>query len=175
MIQCVPYPLLVNMWAFQVHHKVAAGSQAGDSTHLRGTAGWKGSAGNVTSFPLGRVHVGSLLHLQMGNCLKNLLWFTIWESAVHYVREDTSYLTVHAAPSLLWMWLLVNTELKWKIYYDFYLCVCVSIWVQVRCVWVSTEVRRGHYVSWSWSYRHLWAALWVLETTLVFWKSRKSS
>lgn len=37
-----------------------------------------------------------------------------------------------------------------------YMCVCVGIYMWVWIFWLP-EARRGHYITWSWSFRRLWA------------------
>lgn len=36
--------------------------------------------------------------------------------------------------------------------------MCVSAWAYAMCIQAPTKARRGHQISWSWSYRLLWAA-----------------
>lgn len=38
------------------------------------------------------------------------------------------------------------------------MCICVSVWAYAMCIQAPTKARRGHQISWSWSYRLLWAA-----------------
>lgn len=182
----MPYPLLVDMWASQVHHRWANHRVWGCSwqlgcrrcpgytTHLRGTAGRKGNQEVWLLFHLAYYIWGSLLHLEMGNCLKNLLWFTIWESAVIYVREDTSHLTTHEAPSLLWIhgsackhWVEME-DLLWFLF----MCMCVYLSKSQVFMGIHRGLR-GHWVPGNWSYRDLWVALWVLGTEL--WSSGRAA
>lgn len=46
----------------------------------------------------------------------------------------------------------------------FILCVCVSVHEYVTVSAVPSKDRRGQQTPWSWNYRALGAALWVLET-----------
>jgi hypothetical protein len=44
-----------------------------------------------------------------------------------------------------------------------YMSIRLSVCIPCACL-VPTEVRRGCWVTWSWSFRLLWAAMWVLGT-----------
>lgn len=41
-------------------------------------------------------------------------------------------------------------------FYYLYVCVCVDVHV---CIWVPSEARRQHQITWNWSYRRLWTTL----------------
>lgn len=47
---------------------------------------------------------------------------------------------------------------------NFNVCTCLPACMSVHhlCVWDPLETRRGHQIFWNWSYRYLWATLWVL-------------
>lgn len=92
-----------------------------------------------------------------------------FESAVHYIREDTSHLTIHEARYLLWMrgsvckhW----AEMEDLLWFSF---MCICVYASKSQVFTSIHRGlRGHWVLWNWSNRDLWVALWVLGTKLWF-------
>lgn len=64
--------------------------------------------------------------------------------------------------------MLFYPKLKFKIIYLNLFLFCLHIWSSSQCM-VSSKAKRGHWISWSQSYRGSRAVMWVLGT-----KSRSS-
>lgn len=64
--------------------------------------------------------------------------------------------------------MLFYPKLKFKIIYLNLFLFCLHIWSSSQCM-VSSKAKRGHWISWSRSYRGSRAVMWVLGT-----KSRSS-
>ena len=59
-----------------------------------------------------------------------------------------------------------SISFQWNHLIHVYGCfVCIYICAPHACL-VTLEARRGHWMSWNWSYRQLWATMWVLSIEL---------
>ena len=107
----------------------------------------------------------SLIQCRMTHCMLTFhpLTLGVWKTKLTTFSSNSQPL----APSLSHVFPLVKQVLAHVYEFSGVLPVCVLC---MHTICVPKEARKGHRVTWNWSYRCSWAAMWVLKVNLGFFQ-----
>lgn len=106
------------------------------------------------------------------------LWTSIWNgqktpTSVSSISPNNNYYIIFTSSFLTQQ---RTTEKRWfqkrrysrcsprclMFFRELFIFLCVSIYACKYVRYMLAEARRGHWIPWSWSYKWLWVAVWVL-------------
>jgi hypothetical protein len=100
----------------------------------------------------------------LGACSKYAV-LAPWSRNSAALRQDSTNLYYINSSLYWWVWQYTRWEF-FKLLFLFYLSTCFACMnACTLCAYLGPmEARRGHQMPWNWSYKWLWASMWVMQT-----------